>query len=75
MAKGEITVNAALCKGCGLCAEFCPRNCITIGAEKLNSTGTSIAVFSQAERCNACGICGWLCPEIGIEVYKFAELT
>lgn len=75
MAKGEIVISEALCKGCGLCVKFCARSCITISGEKLNSAGTPIAVFTQADRCNACGVCGWFCPEIGIEVYKFAETS
>jgi 2-oxoglutarate ferredoxin oxidoreductase subunit delta len=75
MAKGEITINEVLCKGCGLCVHFCARGCVTLTGEKLNATGTPVVVFAQAERCNACGVCGWLCPEFAIEVYKFAEVA
>jgi ferredoxin len=36
MAKGEIVINEAICKGCGYCGKFCSRGCI----EMLWETGS-----------------------------------
>ena len=70
MPKGEIVVDEKLCKGCGLCVEFCPRECITMPEGKLSEKGLPLAVLSVPEKCNACSICGWMCPDFAIEVYK-----
>jgi len=51
------------CKGCGLCVESCPRDCITIGTE-INSLGYQYAHF-DSEECDACGLCFYVCPEPG----------
>ena len=71
MPKGEIVINDKLCKGCGLCVEFCPKDCITMPEGKLSERGMQLAVFSDPETCNACSICGWMCPDFAIDVYKF----
>ncbi|MGN0134720.1 MAG: 4Fe-4S binding protein, partial [Anaerotignum sp.] len=26
MAKGKVTINEVICKGCGLCVSVCPKN-------------------------------------------------
>lgn len=49
------------CKKCGLCAAFCARGCIEIGAD-------GIPVLVKPERCNSCGLCELLCPDFAIEV-------
>jgi len=73
MAKGEIVINENLCKGCGLCVEFCSRGCISMPEDKVSSKGSLLAFFVNPDRCNGCGICGWMCPDFAIEVYKYVE--
>ncbi len=73
MARGEIVINESMCKGCGYCAHFCNRGCITLSKDKFTSLGMALPVFSDADRCNACGICVWMCPDFAIDVYKYAE--
>ncbi|MDY6843545.1 MAG: 4Fe-4S binding protein [Thermodesulfobacteriota bacterium] len=73
MAKGEITIDEKLCKGCGLCVEYCPRGCISMPMGKLSEKGLPLVVFSEPEKCNACCVCGWMCPDFAIEVYKLDE--
>ena len=73
MAKGEISIDEGWCKGCGLCVEFCSRECIVITGEKIGPTGYLLPTFSDPDKCNACGICGWMCPDMAITVYKFVE--
>lgn len=73
MPRGEIAIDERYCKGCGLCAHFCARDCIVVPGDRFTPQGYLLPLFSHPERCNACGICGWLCPHFAIEVYKFVE--
>ena len=53
------------CKGCGICAEFCPRGCI-----KMNEAGEPVVV--RADRCTGCGWCELHCPDFAICVREQA---
>ena len=69
MSKNRIEINSAECKGCRVCVEACPRECIKISAE-INLLGYQYAKFEKCE-CTACGLCYYVCPEPGaITVYK-----
>ena len=74
MARGDIIIDDQLCKGCGLCAEFCGRDCITMPAGKFSAKGLPLAEFSAPEKCTGCGICGWMCPDLAIEVVKLSPV-
>lgn len=71
MAKGEIVIDEAICKGCNYCAEFCARGCIEVPGDKFTPRGYLLPAFAHPEKCNACGICAWMCPRFAIEVYKY----
>jgi len=59
------------CKGCGVCADNCPQNLISIDEETMNALGYRPAVFADPEGlCKGCKICAEMCPDICIEVYK-----
>lgn len=73
MAKGEIIILEDSCKGCALCVEFCPNECIQISKDKFKSSGGLLPEFAKPDDCVACGICGQLCPDFAIEVYKFND--
>ena len=73
MAKGEITINEVLCKGCGLCIHHCNRDCISLSSDKLSPSGMPLVSFTDPEKCTACCVCAWLCPDFAIEVYKYTE--
>ena len=75
MAKGEITIDESICKGCSYCAEFCARGCIEVPGDRITHKGYSLPVFAHPERCDACGICAWMCPRFAIEVYKYVEAS
>jgi 2-oxoglutarate ferredoxin oxidoreductase subunit delta len=49
------------CKGCGICAEFCPKKCI-----KMNAAGEPEVV--DAKGCTGCGWCELHCPDFAISV-------
>lgn len=72
MAKGEIVILDS-CKGCALCVEYCPNNCIQISKDKFTSSGALLPEFVNKEDCVACKICGNMCPDFSIEVYKFVD--
>jgi len=73
MAKGEIVINEANCRGCGFCQEFCSLGCIVIPGNRFSPQGYLLPVFASPDRCNACGVCAWMCPHMAIEVYKYVE--
>lgn len=51
------------CKGCGLCAENCPRDILKIGSS-LNALGYA-PVEVVKSGCIGCGVCFYMCPEPG----------
>lgn len=57
----EIDIFRAWCKSCGICASFCPRECIGI-----NDEGAPFA--ADASRCTGCGWCELHCPDFAISV-------
>lgn len=67
MAKIEVDLDR--CKGCLLCAEFCPKKIIE-ASDSLNSKGYYPAKQTDPEQCTGCAICARMCPDVAITVYK-----
>ncbi len=67
--QGIIRIDKERCKGCALCVEFCPRDCIGL-SEELNLKGYFVAAFEEGKDCNACRHCALMCPDACIEVSK-----
>lgn len=57
MAK-QLEINTAWCKGCGICAAFCPKKILKLVSGKVEMTDQSA--------CLSCGICESLCPDFAI---------
>lgn len=57
----DIDIYRAWCKQCGLCAAFCPRECLA-----LNEEGAPVVI--NPERCTGCGWCELHCPDFAISV-------
>lgn len=73
MAKNYIKLDGTVCKGCRVCVEACPKQCIVISSE-INKMGYQFAKFENPSGCIGCGICFYVCPEPGtITVYKDEE--
>jgi len=58
-----VVIEPSECKGCRLCVESCPKECIVIGSE-INGIGYQYARYT-GRGCTACGICYYVCPEPG----------
>lgn len=68
-ARGNILIDTEECKGCGLCVESCPPECLELQPD-LNAYGVHPAHYT-GDGCTGCGICFYCCPEPGaITVYR-----
>ena len=50
--KGSIQIDRERCKGCALCIEFCPKDCIRL-SDELNLKGYFVAAFDDGKECTA----------------------
>ena len=60
--KMLITVNPAYCKGCGICAAFCPEEVFEMRGE--------LAVVVRPENCRYCLDCEMRCPDFAVSVER-----
>jgi 2-oxoglutarate ferredoxin oxidoreductase subunit delta len=72
--RGKIIIDRERCKGCQLCIEVCPNDCILVD-KSLNKKGYFPARcknnFADGEKgCTGCAQCATVCPEVAIEVYR-----
>src|SRR6202142_3742450 len=69
LARGHVLIDDEECKGCALCVESCPPECLEL-MPGLNAYGVHPAHYT-GEDCSGCGICFYCCPEPGaITVYR-----
>lgn len=59
MAK-QLKINTAWCKGCGICAAFCPKGCLQLRHEKVR--------LAENADCILCGMCELRCPDYAIYI-------
>ena len=57
----EIDIFQGWCKSCGICAAFCPRECIELDEE-------GSPMVKDGARCSGCGWCEIHCPDFAISV-------
>lgn len=69
MAIARVTFREERCKGCRLCAVFCPRGIIAT-AGHINAMGFHPATLADPEKCTGCATCARMCPDLVIEVEK-----
>ncbi len=65
----QVSFNEELCKGCGLCVEYCPLKIIEL-SEKINSMGYHPAQIIDVNRCTGCAFCAMMCPDVVIRIER-----
>jgi len=53
-----LTIEKSWCKGCGICAAFCPKEALEIVGEKVR--------LKEENSCILCGLCELRCPDYAI---------
>ncbi|MDR2357126.1 MAG: 4Fe-4S binding protein [Oscillospiraceae bacterium] len=69
MAGFIVTFDGEVCKGCELCAAFCPKGLIA-PSDVINNKGYSPASISRQEECVGCQSCALVCPDGAVAIYK-----
>ncbi len=57
----EIIINKEWCKGCNICAHFCPKQVLAL--DEFDK-----ARVKDSESCSVCRLCEIMCPDLAIEV-------
>lgn len=70
MAKGKVTFNRDICKGCELCVTACPVNIIVMDKKSINAKGYHPATVLEEDKCIGCGNCAIMCPDSVITVER-----
>jgi 2-oxoglutarate ferredoxin oxidoreductase subunit delta len=65
----KVAINQELCKGCGICIEFCPTKALAF-SDFLNSKGVRPVALRDPNACRLCGLCELYCPDFAIAVAK-----
>ncbi|CAB5080170.1 2-oxoglutarate/2-oxoacid ferredoxin oxidoreductase, delta subunit, ferredoxin-like 4Fe-4S binding protein (EC [Olavius algarvensis associated proteobacterium Delta 3] len=64
MAKPKLkqhVINREWCKGCGICAHFCPKDVLEMDEKDK-------AVVKRPEDCICCKLCEIRCPDLALDV-------
>jgi 2-oxoglutarate ferredoxin oxidoreductase subunit delta len=62
----NVVINAAWCKGCGICIELCPKGALVKDSKEK-------AVWQYPEKCIRCGLCELRCPDLAISIPESEE--
>jgi 2-oxoglutarate ferredoxin oxidoreductase subunit delta len=54
----KVQIKQDWCKGCGICAAFCPRGALSLGSRGKAELDTP--------KCSGCGICEMFCPDFAL---------
>ena len=64
-----VHISPLLCKGCGYCVKFCPKEILEMGTVR-SRKGHFNPFVTDAEKCIGCAICATMCPDAAIEGEK-----
>ena len=62
-----IHIDDGFCKGCCICAEFCPTGVLAM-SERINKQGYHPPEVVKISACHGCRLCELICPEFAIFV-------
>ena len=65
MAANHVHVAVEICKGCGLCIAYCPKDVLRLAKEP-NKKGYTVVEVYQLENCVGCKLCEFNCPDFAI---------
>lgn len=63
--RKKLVIEPGWCKGCGICAAFCPKQVLEIQKEKVT--------VKDPEACILCGMCELRCPDYAIYLVNLEE--
>ena len=69
MKKYLVFIDEKICKGCGLCVFYCPKNILKL-ADKMNQKGYNVAEVINLDDCIGCRLCDIACPDFAIYVQE-----
>jgi len=62
---GEVIIINDRCKGCGFCAEYCPKG-VLVMSDQFNVKGYHPPKVIKSGECVNCNLCEMICPEFAI---------
>jgi 2-oxoglutarate ferredoxin oxidoreductase subunit delta len=62
-----VYIDKDLCKSCGLCIYYCPKDVFEI-TDEVNSKGYNVAKATHPQNCIECRLCEIGCPDLAIRV-------
>ena len=60
----KLVINTEWCKGCGICAAFCPKNVLSVKDK---------VVIEDITKCILCGQCEQRCPDYAIYIEEVKD--
>ena len=67
--KVDLIIDKDLCKGCGLCCLYCPKEILSLG-NAVNTHGYSYVEVKEQENCSGCARCYQVCPDLVFTISK-----
>jgi 2-oxoglutarate ferredoxin oxidoreductase subunit delta len=72
MKRYIINIDELVCKGCGLCIYYCPKDVLKL-ADTMNQKGYNVAEVINLDNCIGCRLCDSACPDFAIFVVENEE--
>lgn len=70
----KIVIVEDLCKGCGICTEFCPVKILKT-SDHMTKKGVYPPEVVDATKCTGCRICQYYCPDLAIFIVGRSETS